>query len=182
MSSYFENTPLTSKYGTSTPPPASLRALRGVSPSMTPYSDEERSYALQGMAGDLQKRQQVWEAQERTPFMASHSRSPLDEARMNEIMFPSWSSFGASMASQPYLAAGRGLKANVDLTGNGPGSGTGIGRMMGEIGGYGPSGSFSRSQAPTDLDTLAEDASNPYVAPNDQNAALRALMLFMRGR
>lgn len=182
MSSYFENTPLTSKYGVSTPPPASLRALRGVSPATTPYSDEERSYAMQGVAGNLQNRQRTWEAQERTPFMASHSRSPLDEARMNEILFPSWSAFGSSMAAQPYLAAGRGLKSNVDLMGAGPGSGTGIGRLMGEVGSYGPSGSFSRSQAPTDLDTLAYDARDPFTAPNDQNAALRALMMFMRGR
>lgn len=183
MSSYFQNTPLSSMaYGPRNPLPPSIRALKGVGPDQVPYSDEERGFGLRGLAGDLEQRQSVWEQQQRTPFMASHSRSPMDEARLNENTSPAWSSFGSAMATQPHMAANRGMRADVDLYGQGPGTGTGIGRMTGEYGGYGQSGSFQSAGPSTDLDTLAEDARSPHTNPRDKNAALRALQFFMRGR
>lgn len=180
--SIFQNTRVSDFVGRQGQPPASLRALRGVDPGTTPYGDDEQAFAMSELAGQLSDRQKIWEEQERGPY-ASHSRSPMLENIFNETINPSWSQFGSAMATAPIMAQNRGMKGRVDLAGAGPGSGTGIGRLRGQAGGYNSSGSFnSGAMMPVDLDTLAGDTTSPMTAPRDQNAAMRALQFFMRGR
>lgn len=155
-----------------------LQELEGVDPNTVPYSDEERAMARGQRAQELNARQKTWEEQRRMFPFGPPSQSPVDESKLAERLSPSWSRFMDHYADVPYLAAGRGLKGRVDLVGQGPGTGTGIGRWMGQVGRAGSSGSFEPTQSATDLETLVGDARNTNLSQYDRTAALKALRMF----
>lgn len=159
-----------------------IQALEGVSPNDVPYSDEEREVARGQRATELEGRQKVWEEQQRMFPFGPRSRSPIDESRLAAMTSPAWSRFMDHYADVPYLANNRGMKGRVDLVGNGPGTGTGIGRWMGQVGYGNSAGSFTPTQSATDLETLVGDARNSQLGAGDRQAAIKALRMFGGGR
>lgn len=183
MTSWLSRDPLYGGGAKKSASPAALKALKGVGPNVTPYGEDEQELAFQQQHAALEQGQQDWAAGpvfDRT--RGGYQRNPANIRSQFEAGAggPTWARFAEAMQRQQLMAGNRGMKSRIDLVGEGPGSGTGIGRWNAQVGSAGPGASF-RSQGPDiDLDTLASD-SQMAAQPRDRSRALQALQLISRG-
>jgi len=146
-----------------------LSQLQGVSPTDTPYSDEESELAFGQQADEAEGRMNDWSAS------GGATMSPMQErARGNAIGGGQWADFSDALDRSQLMAGNRGLKSRIDLIGQGPGTGTGLGRWSAQSGHANPFGSFSSTEPDVDVEGLTSDAStgpDPYT----RSTALQAL-------
>ena len=159
-----------------------VKSLKGVGPDQTPYGDDEMELAFNQQAADVQGQQA--EFMQGPRFDLSRGGAQLDpitqRAKAKGIAGGSRAAFMEALQRSSLMAQNRGMRSKIDLVGEGPGTGTGVGRWNAQIGEAGPGGSF-RSQTPSiDLDTLADDTRMAPVA-RDRSRAMQALSSLVRG-
>lgn len=171
--------------------PLSLSYLKGVGPNEVPYSDEERSFARGRRADDLSAREEQFQEQANVFPQLRRGPSPTRESELFSMRAgPAWTEFFDTMADQPNLAAGRGMRGSADLAGQGVGTGTGFGRMKADVGEFDSSGSFRSTNGPAiDMEDLLADTRRPGApletsgqTAQQRTMAMRALDRLMRGR
>jgi hypothetical protein len=162
-----------------------LQQLRGVSPDEVPFGEDEMGVALGQQVQERDRRLHEYATGPRfDPMKGGWQQSPTMERIMGDaISGGNWGGFSDQLQRSELMAKNRGFRSNIDLIGKGPGSGTGVGRYMAQLGTANSAGSFTPTNGPaTDLDTLLSDANNSALKPQDRQSAMRALTLLTRGR
>lgn len=160
-----------------------LGALKGVSPNETPYSDAEMELAFGQQAAGAQSEIQDYMDSTIDPFGHLKRDPTVLRARERAIGGPAWQDFGDQMERSQLMANNRGLGFRANYVGQGPGTGTGIGRWVAQLGRANAGGSFTPTNGPgADLEDLMNDVNNENLPANDRTLAMRALTLLTRGR
>lgn len=161
-----------------------IKQLKGVGPNEVPYGDDEMELAFGQQAEDAEREITDYTNNRIDPFGRLKSDPQLMRAKANAISgLGNWTGFSEMMDRNARMAGNRGMGFKADLVGKGPGTGSGIGRWVGQLGKPNSAGSFTPTNGPgTDLETLMDDANNESMKPGDRNAAMRALTLLTRGR
>jgi hypothetical protein len=166
---------------------ARVRSLKGVSPNDVPYGDDEMELAF---GQQVQRaRQEISDYQTGPKFDMTRGgwqKDPtLQRDVANAISGNRGPAFMEALERAGTMAGNRGMRYRADLVGDGPGTGTGIGRAKSMMGRIGPGNSFRPETTSIDLEDLMTDADyfgNSNVGPNDRTAAMRALQMMTRGR
>lgn len=160
-----------------------IKALKGVGPNEVAYGQDEMELAFGQQADDAEAEIADYNANRIDPFGHLRSDPVLNRKKLDAIGGFGWKGFGDAIDRSGKMAANRGMRSRVDLVGEGPGSGTGIGRWMGQLGHANSAGSFTPDNGPAaDLETLQDDAGNDMLSPANRSQAMRALQLLTRGR